>query len=744
MAKKIIIDFADHEITAGDGWEYFIQVGSLDIYYNSGKNSCILEFIPNGATPTADYQLPLQLTLADTLQSAVTFLRENYVNYIIDYNVVNSTIEVTVQADAVITVDTNMSIDVVDIEPSGENLRYFIVFGDYVLNIYKKNFLGTAIEINGTFTLKKSSVDTILTPIRGTGLDLSLEANQALTYDEFLLEDEFTFKVELLKNDVLIHKGYVKPDGCQQSFVNDMWYVNVETVDGLGLLKDLSFVNDNGLRFTGMMSIYDVIKGCLDRTRLTMDILSSIDLEYIGYTGNNVIKDVYVNSDRFIKTDTDDTLMNCNEVLTSMLNMFSGVITQQDAKWFIYRPNDLGNGFAIFTNNTTNYTQAFNLNKTLGSQINNFYPHHSGANQQIECKGAISAYRLNYKYGFLDGYIKNTNFTHNSSLVFTDWTVNPDIPITVTDYVTYPDAPYVGLEIINNPLSTTNLELRVREGIPLLTDIVTSDVIEGIQGTRLTFRLKASTIRTVHYFNIQIRTSDGYYLTNDNEWSTDASSHIRLRCGSVGMNEYSITHERLMPALIANCDVEVVICSPTIVVYPAPFDFTKIGVSKITYCQVLDNSIKEAGIVGEFHTVSRKKPPSSITKENQTVFNGDGEKILIGSIYKEDLETPTTFWTRKNKFESLPLLGISAMDDLRIQSNPIKVFSGDVYGYLPYMSVIKIDGLSGLFMPIEYDYDYKTNISQMKLLEFYNSDLGDIEYTISPDYGNTVKPTIKS
>ena len=165
----------------------------------------------------------------------------------------------------------------------------------------------------------------------------------------------------------------------------------------------------------------------------------------------------------------------------------------------------------------------------------------------------------------------------------------------------------------------------------------------------------------------------------------------------------------------------------------------------MSYVEILDNEIEKAGIKGEFHTVSRTDPPSSITKENQTVFNGDGDLTLIGTIYKEDLETPTENWTRKNKFETLPLLGISAMDDLRIQSNPIQVFSGSVYGEIPYMSVVAIDNINGLFMPIEYDFNYKTNTSEnIKLLQFYNTDLADIVYEVSSDYGNnTIKPTIK-
>ena len=44
----------------------------------------------------------------------------------------------------------------------------------------------------------------------------------------------------------------------------------------------------------------------------------------------------------------------------------------------------------------------------------------------------------------------------------------------------------------------------------------------------------------------------------------------------------------------------------------------------------------------------------------------------------------------------------------------------------------------------KYDYDYKSNKSRIKLLQFYNTDIADIQYSISPDYGNsTVKPTIK-
>lgn len=745
MAKLIKIEFRAQPITDVMGFKYTIQVDGFDIYYSNGFNTCQVNFIPNGDTPILGYEIPISTTLEDTIQATLSLLRDNYINDLIDYNVNGDFIEVLIQADAVVNIDgdlnANLTITTEDIEPSGINLKYFLYFEDYTLNIYKENYVGASSEIFGEFSLKKSSVDSILSPIRGTGLELSLEANSTLTFDEFLLADEFVYKTELLKGTETIFKGYIKPDGVQQSFVNNEWLINITSTDGLGALKDLSFVQENGLSFLGMMSFYDVIKGCLDRTRLAMGVNTSITIEYVGYTGSNILKDVFVNSTRFIKDKDDNVLMDCNEVLTSVLNLFSGIITQESGQWYIFRPNDLSlNGYTEFINQTTDVVFNKNLNAVLGSQINNFYPHHAEANQQIEVKGAISAYRLAYEYGFLDGYVKNTSLKHDAEMVFEDWETNPDLPI----YVPEPDFPFdpmLVFQIINDPMSTSGLEMWTREECPFITEVLTSTSFEALQNQVLTFRMKGSTKNIIHQFIFQIKTSDGYYLSKYNGWVLDSDAFIKVQCGTISPTEVFITHELLMPPVPNNCDITIVICAPK--VFPL-YSLFRDGVSKITYIQILDNEIQKAGIVGEFHTVSRKNPPSSITKENQKVFNGDGERILIGSIYKDDLETLTTLWTRKDKFETLPLLGISAMDDLRIQSAPIKVFSGSIYGQIPYLSVVSIDNIVGSFMFIEYEYFYKSKILQSKLLEFYNADLGDIQYEISPDFGkSTIKPTIK-
>lgn len=732
MAKKIVLAYSAQPLADFTGFNFSIDVDSFAIYFSNGETECNIEYIAFGDTPANINELAIGVDLAETLQITLTYLRETFINSLVTYNIVNDTIEVFINADATITVNAdpndNITLTITDVEPSGINLIYYLYFDNYTLNIYKENYGGSSSEIYGSFALKKSSVETILAPIRGTGLELSLEANQSLTFEEFIIEDEFTYKTELLKNGIIIFEGYIKPDGVQQSYVSDLWFINIESTDGLGALKDLSFVQTNGLQFTGKMSVYDVIKACLDRTRLSMDINTSVTVTYLDYAGTNILKDIYVNADRFVKDSADIVIMDCNEVLTSMLNLFSAVITQQDGQWWIYRPNDLVlNGYTEFINQTTNATFTKNFNTVLGSQIDNYYPHHCNNDQQIEVKGAISAYRLNYKYGFLDGFISNPNLNH-IDLDYDNWTVNPSLPAGI---------------LINYIPDTSGAVMTSRDAglVIFTTEVLTSDAYSVFEGDVFLFRTKVSSQYVKTEFIFIIFTSDGYFLDRFNVWRTPANSdcYILVECGSDNNPDISTaSFELKMPPMINDCDISIIICRP----------LNRVGYdgfySSVDYINILDNTIKENGIVGEFHTVTRFTPPSSITKENQTVFNGDGSQALIGSIYKEDLLTETTQWTRKDKFESLPLLGISAMDDLRIQANAIKVFSGSIYGEIPYMSVITINNIVGYFMPIEYDYDYKTNISQVKLLQFYNDDIADIQYEVTPDYGNnTIKPTIK-
>ena len=597
--------------------------------------------------------------------------------------------------------------------------KYFIQndYTGYLVQIFEVGFTGISTEIFGKVSFDKGNVDNILDTIRGTGLNLQLEANPLLTFEEFSDADERTYTVVVKKGNQIVFNGFLKPDGVTQSFVRDIWVVDLDFIDGLGTLKELAFVKSNGFNFTGKISCFEVIEACLARTGIVMTINTFVDVHYLDYVGTNILKDTYVNAERFFKID-DDTIMSCEEVINSILNLFSACITQQDGQWWIYRPNDFVTNTVTFTDNTLNTTFVKNLYKKIGSQIDNFYPHHCGGNQQIQTKGAISAYRINYKYGFLDGFVTNKSLVHNGFMIFEDWTVlKPSL-------------------IINDPLDIQGVLMNGAFifGSPIYEEVLRSKeyIVNNAAIIQLTARLWAE--KSSNQFAFKIKTNTGYYLKNNGEWTlTDTVFGTTMgQSGAENITDkFTFTSQ---PTLSAGT-FHIVICQP------------KNGnntLTEITYLDVTDVTIKTEGKEGEFHTVSRVVAPSSITKENQEVYNGDGDFSLIGSLFKPDKITNTTLWTRKGKLEEKPLLRISAEDDMRIQQKPIKVFSGDIYGYVPYLSIIEINNISGKFMFIEYSYDTDSNITRGKLQQFYTSEVADLNYLLTFDYGNTVKPTIVS
>ena len=596
--------------------------------------------------------------------------------------------------------------------------KYFIQNDQtgYKVSISDANFTGISTEIHGKISFDKGSVSSILDTIRGTGLNLQLEANPLLTFDEFSEADEKTYTVTVKKGSQIVFNGFLKPDGVTQSFVRDLWVVDLDFIDGLGALKDLSFVKSNGSNYTDRMSFFDVITACLARTGLVMTINSAIDVYYLGYTGTNILKDTYVNADRFFKID-DDTIMSCEEVMNSILNLFSACITQQDGQWWIYRPNDFVANTATFIDNTYNTTFSKNLYQKIGSQIDNFYPHHSGGNQQITTKGAISAYRLNYKFGFKTGIFTNPNLKHDIYLNFTDWTKATDLH---------------GIELINDVNDTMGLIMMTKFIDPV--EILRSQSFPIVAGSQLDLKIDVvneDTGSTFFYFNI-VR-SDGYYADSNGLWQ-NSYKVVQTKTTGFGSSSLSLSIEPVP----SNCDVYVIIRSAvhtgTSVAHPV----------EIQSCQLINN-FNYDGRIGEFHTVSRNNAPSSIIKENQEVYNGDSfDNIFIGALYKSDKTTLTTLWTRKGKLEEKYILRISAEDDMRIQQKPSKIFTGDIYGEVPYLSIIEINNISGKFMFIEYSYDTDTNITRGKLQQFFTNEVADLNYTLTFDYGKTVKPSIRS
>ena len=576
-------------------------------------------------------------------------------------------------------------------------LKYWFEFTDvktivHRVEISDATFVGDSTQIYGSCSLDYSETKDTLEPVRGSGLQIDLEANSDLTFYDLYSEEERTFSVVYTRANEILFNGWLSPEGIYESLVSDKWVISLDCTDGLGFLKNLSYVEDaTGVNFVGKQSLLEIIVNCLKRTKTPQNILTSVKIYYDGLDQTlNTFDNVYFNANRFIKDDKD-TIMNCEEVLKSVLEPFGAVITSHKGEWLIYKPNSLVDfSSQIFFAYDADGVALSPIIKTidfafsLGSQIDDYYPHHANGNQQKTIKSSIGAYRINYKYGLVKGLIPIDNFTLSGSsggflsatkLISAETRLRLEVNTTS--------------EFLNNEGFSSDVVLKITNG------------------------------------------TDTYYY-NGSDWVV---SFAKM---ALQINGNFVAEVARTPIL-----GDISISIPEVNTYQNYLNET--GEVYVDFSIDIVPAGTDQEKEGENHTFQRTLKPSSKIKDVKEVFNGDDESdIYVGTIYKADQITTTDKWTRQGAQETKPILQIMGEERMKMYSKPLQVYKGDVYGYFNYLSLVTINGLTGKFMPTTYSYNALSNITSLELMEVLNTDiLSDVLYELTFDYGNVVEPTIK-
>lgn len=619
-------------------------------------------------------------------------------------------------------------------------MKYFFEFTDTIgiqhrCEIYYDGFVGTATEVDGNVILNKVSSEDNLECIRGGGLKVILEANKDLTFEDLYSEEERTVSVKYFRNSTLIFYGWLDPEGLFEDYVNENWEISLNCKDSLGFLRNLSYVNATGLNFTGKQTALEIISNCLKRGGLEQDIYISVNVYYTGLsTSLDVFANYKENAERFIKDD-DSTVMNADEVLRSVLEKFNACITQKEGAWYVFRPNEFVssqnvdffaydyNGVAL---NPT--TKTVNLLEQIGAQIDGYSKHHVNENQQKTIASSLGAYRVSYKYGLVQSFVDNVYLKSITDTDIPDYTI-----IDGTD-LTFP-SDRVGIKL--NALNDSNI-------------LETSDTLSLSAGDGICIAGEFTTSGDAVYLQmiVELDGTTKEYLLKDGTWG--ASGTIRIYNGEPFANatppeqEFVGTDKKLSfeiksDPLPQSGDVKIILKN-------AGLHNTGGDNNGQVFLQELriEPSQESNNLEGETHTFQRTTKPSSKIESPKEVFTGDNPSdIYIGTLYKADGTTPTDTWFRDGITEAKSILQLMGEDRLRMNSKPMKVFSGDVYGYIDYLCVIQINNISGLFMPIEYSYNAKENEVNLKSKEILNENILDIDYQVNLDYGEVVEPTIK-
>lgn len=609
------------------------------------------------------------------------------------------------------------------------------------LGIYQKDYTGLPIEIRGNAEFSYTERKDIYEPFVSSNLSLLLEANTSLSLQDLYSEEEMTYKVIWKLNNEVKFIGWIKPDGIFEDMTTSDWNLDVDAFDGLSTLKDLSFNRYDGLEFPEKkLSILKVIENCLKRTGLFLPINVSVGLAYsLSLPENTVLEKTIVSLERYYQERKKP--MDCASVIKSLLQVFNATLVQQNGEWWIFRAVDMKPSmtFKKYVSGVATSDVTISTLHYVGSHINGAVLHHISKNQKKTIFSSVQAHRIKYQYGNAKTLVVNPELQMGVGLNCEGWTIN-------------------------------NLGGQVRRndnGLGFYADGTNSLVGVILTQSQTVLAKKNDKLRifTDFYSYLQRGAIGGnimrvfWYITTNNYRFTEAGTWKLLSEGGDDMAaRFSIANQTVdsgqtMEINTTNMPEDSPIMVSIYIGVDAESDsnhrYWKIGFNRI------EITPSQSNIKGLIYTAQRSKRISTVTKEDKTVFNGDSlSDLFVGTLYQEDGETPTSIWHRSGVTEERGILEINAIDNLRIAPRPMQVFEGDVYGFVPYLSVLNFDLATGNYLPTKYTYNFAKNTLKLSSREFSSDHLPNDAYRPNPnppygiveietDYGNETKVVIR-
>lgn len=619
-------------------------------------------------------------------------------------------------------------------------LKYYIIRNNYRLDLYElvdEDAVLTPIEINGKVELNYQERKDIFEPIIASNLRLKLEADLNLTFNDLYSEEEKKYKTVLTHEGITRFIGFIKPDGIIEDWVSDKWELDIVAIDGLSTLKSLYFSNDNGTMVLSKMSILDVIIICLNKTGLVLPLNISVGILYEGLNFDSTIfESVKINTERFFKSENEP--MDCESVMSSILNIFNATLIMHNGEWFISRNIDLQivTVYSRFENGIVVDPFVYFPSKKIGSEINNAYDidaFHVNENQRKSIEPSVQAYRVYYEYGGAKTIFANPELKlEGSGLDIPGWNV-----YTAPDNKVYRNESGYGLRSTTWWFDINN--------VPPLLSFNQSVYINAGAVFNLSINFSNESKNPLSSFGLRFSLGVGdHWLRDDGSWvvGSGASVYVDNTNGVVFNPPNSVFEGKG----VANYSAQ--IKAPTsgnlnIIIYrdtdPNHVNSGATG-GDFKIFSIFLTGTSEGDIKGRVYTGKRTKNISTVTKSNNTVYNGDSvSDLFVGTLYKADFDTPTQYWRRAGQEEQKEILEINAEDNLRLSPRPMIIMEGDLYNYIPYLSYLEISGFEGKkFQFKSYSYDFDSNIIRSVLKE-YSSDYlptSDFNVEIRDNFGD--------
>lgn len=609
--------------------------------------------------------------------------------------------------------------------------------------IFELDYAGIASEIeiqDSPVVFNTPLEDDKLHPMIGSQATLNLIATVDFALQSLYTENDRQFLVISYRNNSVVWRGFALPDNCREPFTFTPYPVSISCVDGLGLLKNLSFVQETGDIWLGKQSFLEVIYNCLNRLQIPDMVLNTcVNVYEITMSqGDNFdpLAQAYVNVERYFEDD-GFTPMNCEEVLKSVLEEWKATILQSEGQWWIFRRNEVALSgtlaFRRYVDGQRGYDTPSvnkNIDVLLGGESEGVILaplFHINTDQETMIDRSYKNASISYKYGFVTSLaVINPNFVGWDGVNFPDWTKS-------SGFLPLSEDPLGGAKIGNMSASPGPYEY-IENATPVSINA----------GDQIVF--------SMNFYNY---ISDGPRARVKLDNGVDPDRYLSL-AGTWELSEAFIDDVSLQyydGSVSVSSEVAPISGDLTIRLYEAREDLIPPSTDLfITYRNVsLAPVVNPDAVIGEIHVATQAKD-FTFVPDTQNVFNGDNlSEQYVGGIYRADETTLTTLWFRRGIAESIlalpyaatkPFLRIAVEETTRMYAFPMRRYEGSVFGFFNPLSRFTINLLEGYFMPLSWTWDTQANINKVTLGRVINDEI-EQEYTLTADYGDTTKVTIK-
>lgn len=408
---------------------------------------------------------------------------------------------------------------------------------DVELKIWQEGYVGAIIDLQGAglnleyIPNSDDPYEPIFASQLGISIDFTDELSDIINFTN--IDDRYNY-VEMYVDSVIQWVGFIINDNVQVSYSTGRKIATFNATDGLGMLKDITFippvgnlgVNDTNTLLTILRTCFNYIGYKNNRNTVTM---CSYFANGMSDRGVNSWRDPFVQTymcyRNFLKDEYNYT--NCLDIISNIAKSFGCRVFQANAKWWIVAVNEFAETNAYYTEYGTTGSRIDNGDGNLintSSTIQPYLTNTSGLyfidNSQLKILNK-GFYKIIAEGNVetAENYIPNGNLEDNDGIEATYWTRSSTGDGTC-------------LLQQNTILNYYYFELTAPSGGPAGTAGVTLDATSNAYVTagdslQLNITIGANSVATpIGFIDISINTgSTIYYLNNDRNWQTTSTSY---------------------------------------------------------------------------------------------------------------------------------------------------------------------------------------------------------------------------